>query len=152
LHDPSHGFRPGYAQLAVHPFLSFVDILDPGETVIVTTIGDAVLIHHSGEPFSSIEADLDGKGKPRLDSGAHPTELLIDPVMMEEQALAPTAHQVQFLFLLAALNVEPHAGFHTGHNRHQPVGDAVFGSDLAGELILVGLGRYTMGRFCCRAV
>src|SRR2546427_4253051 len=136
---PSHGFRPADAQLPIHQLLGFADILDPRETVIVTAIAHALLVHPPRQPFPTVEADLDGKRKPRLDSGAHPAELVINPVVIEEQAFAPTAHQVQFLFLFVALDVEAHAGFDAGHNGDKSVGDPILGCNLSGQLILIRL-------------
>ena len=75
-------FVPRNAQLPFHQLLGFGKIVDPGKTVIVATIAHAVPVHHPGQPLPSVEADWDGKREPGLDAGTHPTELIINPVVI----------------------------------------------------------------------
>ena len=65
---------PAGLQLIVHPGLSARKVFDPGETVVVTLVADACLIHLPGQPLATVHVDLAGKRKPGLEPGAHEAE------------------------------------------------------------------------------
>ena len=61
-------------ELTIHQALSFGPVGDPGETVVMLQVIETSGLHLSCEPFSSVEADLDGKRKPGLNAGVKEAE------------------------------------------------------------------------------
>ena len=77
-------------ELTIHQALSFGPVGDPGETVVMLQVIETSGLHLSCEPFSSVEADLDGKRKPGLNAGVKEAEDGMNPVVVKEQAFART--------------------------------------------------------------
>src|SRR3990172_11715183 len=94
-------------------------------------------VHLPGQPFASVEADLDIEGKPSLNTGIHETELGIDEVVVEEHASPGAKQEIQFFSFGVARDLVAHAGFNTGDHRDQAVGDTVLCGNLLNQRLLV---------------
>jgi hypothetical protein len=63
------GLQPLYPirlQLAIEQLLCLGHILDPGEAVILPTVGQPRAIHLVGQPLAAVDADVHIEGKPSL--------------------------------------------------------------------------------------
>ena len=88
--DAVEQLGPSGFELTIHQALSFRPVGDPGETVVMLQVIETSGLHLSCEPFSSVEADLDGKRKPGLNAGVKEAEDGMNPVVVKEQAFART--------------------------------------------------------------
>src|SRR5210317_584202 len=133
--------RPVCLQLLLHQLLGFVNLINPGKTIVASLITNSNSIHLPCQPFSSIEANLDGKWKPALNSCVHETEYLINPVMIKKQALSYSRLEFKlFLFPVAKYFITL-TKFHGGQNANQPLADSVSLSNFAGLLLFICFGR-----------
>ena len=62
--DAVEQLRPSSFELMIHQALSFRPVGDPGETVVMLQVIETSGLHLSRQPFSPVEADLNGEGKP----------------------------------------------------------------------------------------
>jgi hypothetical protein len=130
---------PAGFELPVQEPLGAGPVRDPGEAVVPSSVRQARLVHLPGEPFPAVQADLDREGKPGLDPGVHEPEPRVEPVVVQEQALAPPRDEFQVLGRGVAVDLEAPAGLHAAQHAHQPGADAVAGRDAAGDLLLARL-------------
>ena len=82
-----------------------------------------MLIELAREPVVTVEVDLNRKGKPRRDSHMHETELGIDEIEIQAQALAPGRDETGSF--RCGDQLEALAGFHRCQDTDEPFGDAI---------------------------
>lgn len=131
--DPIQEFWKVLPNLAVHESLGAFDVFERDEAVVTAAIRETFPIHLSGQPFTSIHANLDIEGEPRLNPGVYETKDGIDHVVVEEQAFAGSQHQFQFFEIPVAIDVVAQTGFETGENSDEAVLDLVFLHDFPGN-------------------
>lgn len=91
IQSSCHGverLRPVDLVRAIHDRLSFREILNPRKAVVVPLVLQTGFVHTSGKPLSAVDADLNGKRKPGLNSSRHEAVSRIDPVVVKELAPA----------------------------------------------------------------
>ena len=79
---------PSGFELTIQQTLSFRPVGQPGEAVVLLQVVETGGLHLAGQPFSSVEADLNGEAEPSLDAGIEESEDGVDLVVVEEQAFA----------------------------------------------------------------
>lgn len=80
------GIGPRGLELLVHEGLRFENVFNPGETVLKAMKTYGSFVHLTREPFATVEANPDGKWKPRLNASMHEPKDRVDPVVVEKQA------------------------------------------------------------------
>jgi len=143
VESPSEGLesgRPVGLQLLIHQSLGFLDIFNPGETVLASSVAEASPFHLTGQPFSAVYADLDGKGKPTLNAAVHESKAGIHPVMIEKEAFSDPRLKFQLLLLFVPEHLVTLARLDSGQNTNQSLAEAILLGDLLGHLFLAGLG------------
>ena len=134
------GGGPSEMNLLVHKLLGFGDILQTDKAVIAPVVAELGFVHEAGEPFTAVQADLDGKGQPRLNAGVHETKDGIDEVMIKREAFAVARHQLQAFSVAVAKDLEADAGFDSSEHADEAGSDAIALHDFAGDGFLVGIG------------
>ena len=84
LGDAVEQFGPFSFDLTIHSALGFRPVGNPREAVISLQVIEAGSLHLSRQPFSPVEADLDGERKPCLNASVEEAEDRIDVVGIEE--------------------------------------------------------------------
>src|SRR5215471_7330120 len=110
---------PVELELLVHELLGSWDMADPGKTVLFFGVVHLVTIHLAAQPFTTVNANLNQKGEPALQSQVHEAELRMQ--LVEIEMLAPAALEFEFQFFslaIAAQEISP-AGLHTSKNPNQ---------------------------------
>src|SRR5437588_4234048 len=92
LGDLIQQFRPMGVQLLIQQLLCLQEIRHPVEAVVLALISYPGGIQLAGQPFSSIDANLDGEREPGLNAGIHPAQHRMLPVLIDKQTLARTLH------------------------------------------------------------
>ncbi len=119
VEPPGNGMQhlwPVRGELLVKKLLSCRYVLNPDKAVVPAFVAESDSIHLPGKPLPSIEADTDGEGIPRLDAAVHEAELLVDPVVVEEEALADARLQGNDLLLGVTMYLIGLAGFYRGQD------------------------------------
>src|ERR1019366_4700149 len=93
------------------------------------------------QPHAAIHADLNGKRKPCLNPRIHEAELWMHPVLIDEQALPVSRHQLELLGLPIVMDVVTPARLDGGQHADQTLADTLLGDDLLGNLFLAVLRR-----------
>jgi hypothetical protein len=75
--------HPVGALLLVQPPLRLLPILHPQELVVAPLLAQALLIHPLGQPFATVQADLDLEGKPRLQPDIHPAKARVQIIVVQ---------------------------------------------------------------------
>src|SRR6516225_6458472 len=75
-------------ELRIQQTLSFGPVGNPREAVVLLQVVETSGLHLSGQPFSSVEADLNGEREPSLDAGIEEAEDGMNLVVVEEQTFA----------------------------------------------------------------
>jgi hypothetical protein len=112
-------------------------MIDPEEGIFHLVVSKRMLIELSSEPIMAVEVDLNRKGKPRLDSHMHETELRIDEVEIQAQTLAPGRDETGPF--RCGDQLEALAGFHRCQDADEPFGDAIGISEGSGFFLLPDL-------------
>ena len=81
-------FERLHGVLSVEKPLRGVPVLDPRKAVARGEESQTLSPHPCAEPLASVHADLNGKREPGLNPRIHPPERGIDPVVVQEKALA----------------------------------------------------------------
>ena len=131
------GRNPGETHLLIHKGLGLGDVGELNKAVVSSTVGQTCMIHHSGEPFATVETDLNAEGQPALDARAHEAEDRINQVMIESQAFAKTGRQFQPMGIRVAVDIKTQARFNRGEHGNETFLDAVARRDLFGDGLLV---------------
>ena len=131
--------RPVGPQLPVHQPLRFGPVRDPRKAVILPPVLHPRCLQLPRQPLAAVQADLNRKGKPGLNAGAHEAQHRVHPVVVQEEALAVARLQFQFLGLAVAVNLEAPARLHTTQHAHQSVANPFPGRDAAGHFLLARL-------------
>jgi hypothetical protein len=84
----------------------------------------------------TVEADVDEKGKPSLQTQVQHSKTWVLDVEIQVQALAPFQARLKHLGLVIASHFVGPTRFYTAKDRHQPLFNAIAFSDLARELFL----------------
>ena len=82
-------YGPVGAVLLIHQRLGTRHIANPRKTVVLSLIAKLRLIHLAGQPFSSVETNLNQKRKPALQPKVQKSQLFMHPVKVQVDALAP---------------------------------------------------------------
>ena len=122
-------------RLLIHQPLGFGHLSDPGKIIILALILQTQLIHLPGQPFPPIEANLNLKGKPRLQPQMHKPKhrMLLIEVKMHTFALGK--HRLQ------AVNFIGLTGFHTPQDANQSFGYRAFPGNSACYVFFANPGR-----------
>jgi hypothetical protein len=86
-------------------------VIDRDKTVFSPAISNAGFVHLPGQPFPSVQAEVDSKRKPALDPGMHEAKNGMEKVMIEEKALPHLKHQMDLFSLALTTRREGLAGF-----------------------------------------
>jgi hypothetical protein len=92
------------------------------------------------KPFTPVEADLNVKRQPALQSHVHEPKIAIRVVEVEKQALAVLAEELE-LAAWAPSDAKALADLHTSKHADQTVADPITLGDLQSDLILVACAR-----------
>ena len=98
-------------------------------------ISNASTIHPLGQVFATIDANLNGHGQPGLQSHVHQTELPVDEVEIDEQALASGQAEFEVTCFPVAADLERPARLDAGEHADQPLSDSVALHHSAGEVL-----------------
>src|SRR6266567_5233967 len=131
--------RPLYSQLRIQQSLRVGPVFHPGKAVVLPHKLQARGRHLPGQPLPSVQADLDGEGKPSLNARVHETPAGMNRVVVKKQAFSPTLRQVQLLRLAIAVDLKTTAELHRGQDANQPLANALLGGDLPRPGFLVRL-------------
>ncbi len=89
--DPSGERRqhpgPVLVREAVRELLRPLTVGDPGERVVLFAIGDAMPVQLARQPLMAVQADLDDQRKPGLDADVQQSELAVQEIEVQRQAL-----------------------------------------------------------------
>src|SRR5438034_526942 len=80
--------RPVQRTKPVRELLRSRQVLDPKKRIFPLGIADSVLLQFPGEPLMSVDVNLNLQWKPRLQLDMHQSEITIDEIEIQEQALA----------------------------------------------------------------
>ena len=86
--DAVEQLGPFSFELTIHQALSFGPVGNVREAVIMLQVLQTGGLHLSRQPFSAIEADLNGEREPGLNAGIEKAEDGMNLVVVEEQAFA----------------------------------------------------------------
>src|SRR6266566_4487869 len=114
-------------------------VFHPGKAVVLPHKPQARGRHLPGQPLPSVQADLDGEGKPSLNARVHETPAGMNRVVVKKQTFSPTLHQVQLLRLAIAVDLKTPTELHRGQDANQPLANAVLGGDLPRQGFFVRL-------------
>src|SRR6266487_2694646 len=131
--------RPLYSQLRIQQSLRVGPVFHPGKAVVLPHKLQARGRHLPGQPLPSVQADLDGEGKPSLNARVHETPAGMNRVVVKKQAFSPTLRQVQLLRLAIAVDLKTPTELHRGQDANQPLANALLGGDLPRQGFLVRL-------------
>src|SRR6266700_4519208 len=131
--------RPLYSQLRIQQSLRVGPVFHPGKAVVLPHKLQARGRHLPGQPLPSVQADLDGEGKPSLNARVHETPAGMNRVVVKKQAFSPTLHQVQLLRLPIAVDLKTPAELHRRQDGNQPLANALLGGDLPRQGFFVRL-------------
>lgn len=106
--------QPVESRLRVHQFLRPRVVLQPGKTVLHSTILQSLPVHLPRQPLSPVEADLDRKRKPCLDAGIVETKFPLNSVLVDELALPRLPAQFQTTGMGIEFGAKCPAWFHAG--------------------------------------
>ncbi|WP_197231734.1 hypothetical protein [Novipirellula artificiosorum] len=70
----------------VNHLLRLGEVINMGKAIALFVVTDASLIQSTRKVFTPIQTNLDGHGKPSLQSDVHQAKVPIDKVEIEEQA------------------------------------------------------------------
>ena len=84
---------PVSAQLSIGQFLGLAELLPPGKAVIGLSVAQPFLSISMGQPVMAVEADVDEKGEPALQTQVHQSKASVLDV--EVQVQAPAQFQVR---------------------------------------------------------
>ena len=85
---PLSSLGPLGFELTIHQALSLAPVGNPRKAVVLLQVFETSGLHLSCQPFSAVEADLNGEGKPGLDAGIEEAEDGMNLVVVEEQTFA----------------------------------------------------------------
>src|SRR5215471_14152690 len=132
---------PVELELLVHELLGSWDMADPGKTVLFFGVVHFVAIHLSAQPFTTVNANLNQKGKPALQPQVHEAELRMQLVEIEMLASAALELEFQFFGLaVAAQEISP-AGLHTSKNPNQSLLQSVLFDKFPNQRFLARVTR-----------
>src|SRR5205085_7134893 len=109
----------------IHQLLGPCQIRDTSKAVISLAVADAHSIHLPGQPFASVETDLNGERQPRLQTDMQQAKLPIEIVKVQVQTLTFFGAQLQSLRRLITFQIKRLTGFDTSKHRYQTLLDAV---------------------------
>ena len=72
----------------VNHLLRLGEVINMGKAIALFVVTDAGLIQATRKVFTPVQTNLDGHGKPSLQSDLHQAKFPIDKVEIEEQALS----------------------------------------------------------------
>ena len=131
--------RPPCIQLLIQQLLGFGRVFNPGKTIIHLLETHPQSRHLLGQPVAAIQADVDQKRKPRLQTQVHEAEDRMQMVKIIMQAFAPAQLRLQHFSLgIAAHGVSP-ARLHAAQNPDEAGGHAVLLRDHPRHLLLAHL-------------
>jgi hypothetical protein len=127
---------PVSAQLSIGQVLGLVEIFHPGKSVIGLAVAQPFLIHLTGQPVMAVEADVDEKGKPSLQTQVHQSKASVLDVEVQVQALAQFQVRLELLGLVIASHFVGPTRFYTSKDRYQALFNAIALSDFSRQLFL----------------
>jgi hypothetical protein len=113
-----------------------VEIFHPGKAVIGLAVAQPLLIHLTGQPVMAVEADVDEKGKPRLQAQVHQSKPPVLDVEVQVQALAQFQVRLELFGLVIASHFVGPARFYTAKDRYQALSNAIALSDFVRQVFL----------------
>jgi hypothetical protein len=113
-------------------------ILNPSKTIIPSSITDTGPVHLPGEPFPTIQINLNGKGKPGLNPGVDETEFGMNLIVVEMETLAWSLLEFEFEGLTVFENIVGEAGFHARQDANKSLLDPVPLGDVLGHVFFAG--------------
>jgi hypothetical protein len=119
---------PAYESLA-NP-AGCAQVVDVDEGVVVAHIADALLAQLPGEPFPSVDVDLNLEGEPALKSHVHEAQLGVDQVEIEVEALSQARRDS------SADQAKAGGDLESGEDADQAFGHLVPLGNLASQLVL----------------
>jgi len=122
--------------------------LQSREAVLHPAVAQGTPVHLACQPLTTINTDLDSKGKPTLDASIHESKTRINPVMIEKQTLPDPRLQFQPLFLSVSHNLIAWQGSTEVNTQTRPLSiPSLRAISLAiSSLLLFAEARYTIGR------
>ena len=127
---------PVGAQLSIGQVLGLVEIFHPGKPVIGLAVAQPFLIHLTGQPVMAVEADVNEKGEPSLQTQVQQSKAWVLDIEVQVQALAQFQVRLELLGLVIASHFVGPARFHTSKDRYQALFNAIALSDLARQVFL----------------
>ena len=132
---------PVELELLVHEPLGSWDMADPRKTVLFFGVVHLVAVHLSAQPFTTVNANLNQKGKPALQPQVHEAKLRMQ--LVEVEMLASAALELEFQFFglaIAAQEVSP-AGLHTPKNPDQSLFQSILFDKFPNQRFLARVAR-----------
>ncbi len=125
---------PGQVRETVRKLLCLVGIVELDEGIVVLLEAEFLGEHPLGQPFVTVDVDLDGEREERLQTDVHESELGIKEVIVEHALLAFGVIQVRAILALGQLDGA--AGFLEAKDGNQPFADGMFVEHLADKVFL----------------
>jgi len=95
----------------------------------------------NGEPFAAVEPNLNVEREPCLKSGTHKTEVRMDEVLVDVQALPRSQFQAAFVSILRSMIFETHAWLDGSKRADESTLDGILRKELVSEVFLADLPR-----------
>ena len=132
--EPLEDHRPRQGRKPIGEPLGAARVFEPEEGIVEALVPEAPLIELVGEPVMAVEVDLDGEREPGLQADVEETELAVQEVEVEEEALPP--RRADHRPPLPRGEAKAAARLDRGEDAHQALADAIAAGDLAGALVL----------------
>jgi len=123
----------------VHEGLGCGDVLNPDKTVVFSLVAEPSTVHLSAEPFPAVEADLNIEREPLLQASVHEAEQGMDGIVIEMQALSPSADEFELFGLRVQMCPEREAGFDTAEHADETLLDTILEGYGKGRFLLIGV-------------
>src|SRR6185312_7307425 len=132
-------------QLLVGQALCELGVAESGEAVVVAfEVGFALGLELSSQPLATVETDLDVEGKPGLNACVHPTELGMEVVLVEMEALARPQFQPALARVLREVVLKAATGLDDGEHADQSRVDRMLLEELSSERLFIRRARFQM--------
>ena len=121
---------------AVHQPLGLGNVVDVDEAIVALLIFDTLAIKASAQPLPPINADLNGKGKPGLQSHMHQAKFPVNKIEVQVKTLPDGGIQSEGFQAPVLFQFEGPTGLNAGQHADQSVGNVILFHHLPSDLLL----------------